>query len=104
MRPDVGAVVIHEDGDIAHDADGPLGAVAPQCAPLLVKGELEGAANLDIVGELFTRFFQGSGLAVSEIVRPPVPALEFLLGTKRVEQNEVVEPPGIVRLKTLETP
>ena len=32
-----------------------------------------------------------------EIARPLVPALEFLPGAQRVEQNEIVQPPGIFR-------
>jgi len=41
VRPDVGTVVVDEDGDVANEADVAGGAVIAEGAPLLVEGELE---------------------------------------------------------------
>ncbi len=51
MRPDIGAVIVHEDCDVAHDADRLLRAVTPQRPPLFVEGELQRASNLEIGGQ-----------------------------------------------------
>ena len=48
VRPHIGAVVGHEDGDISHHPDGTLRAVTPQGMPLLVKEELNHAAEVHL--------------------------------------------------------
>src|SRR5436305_6666181 len=95
MHPDVGAIVVHEDGDIAYDANVALAAVAAQLPPLLVKGKLEDAAHAQIISKFFTGFGQGRRLTVGKIMGPTVPAREFVPGAEAIEQNEVIEPPGI---------
>src|SRR6185369_7088458 len=40
-RPDIGAVVVHKDGNVAHYADGPLRTVKTEGTPLLVEKELD---------------------------------------------------------------
>src|SRR5262249_16417311 len=44
VGPDIGAVVINKDCDIAHDADRCAGAVLADCAPLLPEKKLNDAA------------------------------------------------------------
>src|SRR5579862_7112297 len=63
VRPDIGAVVIDEDGDIAHDTNGALGTIAAQSLPLLTKGKLQGAANLQIVRQVLAGALDGLRLA-----------------------------------------
>ena len=46
--------------------------------------------------------FQSGRLAVREIARPAIPGCQFLTRTKRVEEDEVVEPPGRFRWKGFE--
>src|SRR5664279_3708242 len=49
MSPDVGAVEIHKDRDIADDVDGLLYTVGAQGLPLFVKKELKGATHSELV-------------------------------------------------------
>src|SRR5579872_7628270 len=48
VRPDISAVIVHEDRHIPNDPDFALGAIAAQRVPLLVKCKLKSAANLQI--------------------------------------------------------
>src|SRR5580658_1897074 len=95
VHPDVGAVVINKDGEIAHDADRALRTIAPQRLPLLVEGKLQGAANLQFDGQLLARLLYCVRFAMRQSRRPFIPARQFLLGTQRVEQDEIVEPPRV---------
>ena len=74
VRPDVGAVVVHEDSDIAHDANGAFCAVAPQGLPLFVEGELQCAADLQIDRQLLACLVQRTGFAARQALRPFIPA------------------------------
>src|SRR5260370_14014321 len=96
MGPTVGTVVVHEDRDIADDADGPLGAVTAQRPPLLIKSELQCASNPKVVRQFCTRFFQGDGLTVREIMRPLIPPDKFLPRAQSIKEGKVVEPPRIL--------
>src|SRR4029077_2766432 len=58
MSPDIGAVVVHKDGNIAHDADGALRTISTQCVPLLIECKLQGAAHSQVIREFFRCFFQ----------------------------------------------
>ena len=103
MRPNVGAVVVHEDGDVAHNPDFALRAVTTQRPPLFVKSELQRTPNLDIGEQFLTRFLHSGRLPMREIMRPPVPALEFLSGSQGIEQNEVIQPPSVFRTEVFKT-
>ena len=77
MHPNVGAVVVHEDRDIAHDANRALGAVPPQGLPLLVEGELQGAADLQIGRQFLARVLhapQVRGAPILPAIRSNWPA------------------------------
>src|SRR5450755_79151 len=45
MGPDIGAIEIHEDGNVTGNPDQSVLAVGAKCAPLFVKEKLDGAAN-----------------------------------------------------------
>ena len=70
MHPDVGAIVVHENGDIAHDADRPLRAVTPQRAPLFVESELDPASNAELVSQFLACFLQSGRVPIREVMRP----------------------------------
>src|SRR3984957_17838188 len=76
MRPYIGAVMVHEDRDIAHHPYPPPRAVTPQRPPLFIEGKLQRASSEDIVGQLLARLLQSSRLAVRQVTRPLVPAFE----------------------------
>ena len=103
MRPNIGAIVIHEDCDIADHANRPFGAILPQRAPLFIKGKLKSASNLDVVRQFLTSLLQRCRLAMREISWPLVPTHKFLSGTKRVEQNEVIQPPMILGTESIQS-
>jgi len=93
ISPDVHAVEIHENGDIAGHANAALRAILPQRAPLLMKGELDGAAHVEVVGQFLAGARQCSRLAAQDVTRPLVPALQVRTGAQRVKQNEILQPP-----------
>ncbi len=99
MHPDVGAVVIHENGNVAHNANRALRAIPPQRLPLLIKSKLQSAADLQVVRQLLARLLQRARFALRQPCRPFVPARQFLLRTQRIEQNEIVQPPRVLRTK-----
>src|ERR1700730_18031414 len=49
VGPDVGAVVVDKDCYIADDANRAFGTIVAQGSPLLIKGELQGGANGEVV-------------------------------------------------------
>src|SRR3984957_18800793 len=102
MRPDIGAVVVHEDGNIAGNADRALRTVTAQSLPLLVERELQRAADFELAGKLLADFFESGRLAGRPLARPAIPAFQFVPLTERVEENEVIEPPGVLRTELIE--
>src|SRR5208337_5441424 len=48
VGPDIGAVEIHEDGDVADNANGTLRTIGTKCLPLFEEKELHGAAHIEI--------------------------------------------------------
>src|SRR5208282_6183909 len=100
VHPDIGAVVVDEDSDVAHNANRTLRAVSPEGLPLLVECELQGAANLQIERQIFASLLEGRRFTACQFRGPVFPAGQFLLRAQGVEENEVVEPPGVLRAKT----
>src|ERR1700722_2877781 len=95
MRPDVGAVVVEKDGNIAGNADRALRTIKPQGLPLFVKCKLQGAADFELAGKLLADFFESGRFAMRQLARPAIPAFQFVPLTERVEKNEVVESPRV---------
>ena len=48
IAPDIGAVIIHKNGYVAHDPDSPLRAVFTQRPPLFVERKLDGALHFQL--------------------------------------------------------
>ena len=67
VRPDVGAVVGDEDGEIADDDDAPLVRVATDLAPLPVKQELRELVKSDFVSESLLRGGERIALAQGDL-------------------------------------
>ena len=103
MSPDVGAIQVHEDGDVPDHANRALRTVGAQRLPLLGEEKLHYAARFEIVVEFGSFLLQRSRIAMRQFARPAVPAFQTQVGAQAVEQNEVVEPPAVVLAKTLET-
>ena len=69
--------------------------IAPQRPPLLVENELQRAPNPDVVGQFFAAFCKGRRIAMRQIVRPSIPGFQFVHGREGIEEDKIVEPPGI---------
>jgi len=103
MRPNVGAVEVDEDGNVADYANRFLSAVGTQRMPLLVKKELNHSAGFEIVGKLASFFVEGCRVAVSQFTRPAIPSLQMEIRPQAIKENEIVEPPCLVTAELLET-
>src|SRR6266550_1435106 len=102
MGPDIGAVVVHEDRDVAHDAHRAKSAMVPQCAPLLSEGELQSAAPDQFLAHLAANTIERGRLAESEVARPFVPVRQLMLRPQSIEEDEVVEPIFVLGAEALE--
>src|SRR5258708_36167288 len=103
VRPHIGTVVVHKDRNVTGNPNRPLRTIASQRLPLFVEGKLQRTADLEINFQFLADFFQGSRLAMRQVVRPLIPAVQFLLGPHGIEQNKVIQPPGILRLEMIKT-
>jgi len=65
VSPDIGAVVVQEDRDIASHANRALRGITAQCVPLLEKEKLQDAVVGEIALELARGFLDGCGLAAA---------------------------------------
>ena len=102
VSPDIGAVVVDEDGDIAHDLDALFGAVGANGAPLLVEEELDGLLD----GEFAALFVEDGGhgvaVAVGVLGGPLVPAGVAVHAADDGEHGVVGEPGDVVRTELME--
>jgi hypothetical protein len=96
MGPDIGAVEIHEDRDVAHDANRMLRAIGSKRLPLFVEKKLHGAAGVEIVEHFGVRLLDRHWIAMSQFAGPAVPAFQFETRAQAVEENEVIEPPLVL--------
>src|SRR5271166_1426379 len=101
MGPDVGAVEIYEDGDIAHDANGTFCAIGPKRLPLLEEKELNDAPHVEILEHFHVRLLQRHGIAMGQWAWPAVPAFQLETRAQTVEEDEVVEPPFVLPAEAL---
>ena len=87
IREDIGAVVIHADGDVAHEPHADLGAVGAQLPPLREGDPL----HPRMVGGLRSLgIHAGAGIG-----RPVVPHLVAMLVDERAEDGVVLQPRGL---------
>ena len=67
MRPDVGAVIVNENRDVADNAYGFLGTIMLQSVPLLPKEKLHDAPDGEVGAELRADRIEGIRLPAREI-------------------------------------
>src|ERR1700722_16931117 len=77
MRPNIGAVEINEDRDIAHHSNGMTRAMAAKRLPLFEEKKLHGAADVEFGGHFGARFFNRRRISMSQFARPVVPAFQL---------------------------
>jgi hypothetical protein len=102
MSPDVGAVVVHKDCQIADHSDRPLNAVPAQRAPLLVESKLNRSPHGQILSQFAADLLDRHWFPASQFHWPLVPVRQFVSGTQFVEQHEIIEPGLVLATKLFE--
>jgi len=95
VRPDVRRVEADVDGEVADEADVPLGRVFGEVVPLAVKAPLDERVVADVRGQFVPVSLHGRRLACPDVVRPVHPASPVELGFQRGKQRVVVQPAGL---------
>src|ERR1700687_4447758 len=103
MSPDVGAVEIYENRDVARDANGMLRAIGSKRLPLFEEKELHGAAYIEIVEHFRVSPLDCHRVAMTQFAGPAVPAFQLEARAQAIEENEVIEPPLILPAEALVT-
>src|SRR5205807_9055306 len=75
--------------------------MSSQRVPLLPEGELNDAANIQLVTEFVARLGQSCGFALSQFPRPLVPAILAIEVAEHIKQDEVFQPPAILFAKAI---
>src|SRR5712664_1397783 len=96
MGPDVGAVEVYKDRDVAHDANRTLSAIGSERLPLFEEKKLHGAADVEVVAHFRVRLLERRRIAMSQLTGPVVPALQLEPRAQTIEENEVIEPPLVL--------
>jgi len=92
MGPDVGGVVVDEDGDVAEDADVALAAVGAKGAPLLVEEELDDLLDGEFAGVVVERSGESVMLALGVLDGPLMPTGVVEAAAEDIEHGVVGEP------------
>src|ERR1700686_5938870 len=101
VGPDVGAVKIHKDRDVAHDANRMLSAIGSKRLPLFEKKKLHDAADIEIFEHFRVRVLDRRRIAMSQFAGPVVPGFQLETRAQTIEENEVVEPPSVLAAEGL---
>ena len=97
MGPDVGAVVRHEDGEIADQTDAELAAFLAQRLPLDVEKELLEALLLDFRAQRAAGAIERRPIAQAQAWLPLGPRLSAAGALDRHVESEIVEPGSVAR-------
>src|ERR1035441_7688189 len=101
VGPDIDAVEIYEDRDVAHDANATLRAIGTKRLPLFEEKELHGAADVELVEHFRVRLLDRHRIAMRQSAGPAVPGFQMETRAQTVEQHEVVEPPLVLPAEAL---
>src|ERR1035437_2542983 len=93
VGPDIGAVEIYEDRDVAHDANGTLRAIGTKRLPLFEEKELHGAADVELIKHFHVRLLDRHGVAMRQSPGTALRVFQMETRAQTVEQHEVVKPP-----------
>src|SRR5260370_718772 len=83
VGPDIGAVKIYEDRDVAHDANRMSRAIGSKRLPLFEEKKLHGAADIEFVEHLRVSLVQRHRIAMSQFAGPAGPPVQFEQGGAR---------------------
>src|SRR5260370_15056363 len=96
VGPDIGAVKIYKDRNVAHDTNRTLRAIGSKRLPLFEEEKLHDAADIEIVEHFLVRLLDPPRIAMSQLAGPVVPALQLEARAQTIEENEVIEPPLVL--------
>src|SRR6202023_765087 len=77
VGPDIGAVKIYKDRNVAHDANRTLRAIGSKRLPLFEEEKLHNAAEIEIIEHFLVRLLDPRRIAMSQFAGPAVPALQL---------------------------
>src|SRR5882762_9895953 len=103
VGPDIGAVEIDKNRDVAHDANRTLRAIGSKRLPLFEEEKLHDAADVEIVEHFRVRLLDRRRIAMSQFPGPAVPAFQLETRAQTIEENEVIEPPLVLPAEILIT-
>src|ERR1700681_1564669 len=101
VGPDIGAVEIYKDRDVAHDADRMLRTIGSERLPLFEEEKLHDAADIEIVEHFRVRLLDRHRITMSEFAGPVVPPFQLETRAQTSEENEVIEPPLVLPAEVL---
>src|SRR5216684_1672164 len=96
VGPDIGAVEIYKDRDVAHDANRMLRTIGSERLPLLEEEKLHDAADIEIVEHFRVSLLDRRRIAMSQFAGPVVPAFQLETSAQSIKENEVIEPPSVL--------
>src|SRR6202158_2007913 len=101
VGPDIGAVKIYKDRDVAHNANRTLRAVGAERLPLFEEEKPHDAADIEIVEHFRVRLLDRHRITMSEFAGPVVPPFQLETRAQTIEENEVIEPPLVLPAEVL---
>ena len=100
--PDVGAVVRHEDGHVAHQQHTALMGVGAQAGHLLVEAPLHEGVFSSLLCQALLRLRQGCGFAADQLGFPIPPGLAAVLVLQCGEERPFGQPAAFAALPAFE--
>ena len=101
-RPDIGAVVRDEDGQIAHDDDPSRPARLAQALPLLEKEELRQLVQPDVTGAACRPPRERVGIALCDVGLPLGPGRVAVRGLDGHVEGEILQPRRVRATESIE--
>src|ERR1700691_6509378 len=101
MSPDIGAIKIHEDRNVARDANAFSCAIRSQRLPLFEEKKLHRAPHIELFKHLPVCVLHRDRFAMHEFAGPTVPAPELETRAESIKQHKVVYPPRIFMAEAL---
>src|SRR5687768_14711695 len=95
VRPNVAAIVGHEDRQIADDRDPTLVRVPFECKPLAIKLKLHELLELDLLVKLVAPAAERIRLTAARLRLPERPSHQAMGRLDRLKKGIVVEPGGV---------
>src|SRR5260370_34496601 len=93
VGPDIGAVKIYKDRNVAHDANRTSRAIGSKRLPLFEEERLHDAADIEIFEHFLVRLLDPRRIAMSQFTGAVVPDLQLEARTLRLDSTDIIKPP-----------